>query len=206
MFVNTTTREINVRIVYCGATGSGAAENLRGLHPRLAPESRGRIVTSEAGPRRVTFFDFLPEGLGQVRGFTIRVHLYALDSDDTHVDDCDLSAFQDVDGVVFVADPRPERLAANIAGLERVGRSLATRGYAWETMPVAFQVLHREAEASFDGRELRDALAPGDRPWNEARAVDGGGVFDTVKAILRVTLTAMAAGRLREWVDPEKQR
>jgi hypothetical protein len=31
-------------------------------------------------------------------------------------------------------------------------------------------------------------------------------VFDTVKAILRVTLTAMAAGRLREWVDPEKQR
>lgn len=203
MFVNHVTREINVRVVYCGPTGASASANLRELHARLRPDARGRLVTSEDGRRRVVFFDFLPDGLGQVRGFTIRVHLYALDSDDPGVDDCDLSRFQDVDGVVFVADPREARIEANIAGFERVARSVEALGYAWATMPVAVQVLHRGPAADRDTTELRGALAPGARPWTEASAADGSGMFDTVKAVLRAVLTAMAAGRLKEWVDPQ---
>jgi hypothetical protein len=202
MFIHHASRELNVRIVYCGPPGSGASENLRVIHARLAPETRSELVTAESENRTMVFFDFLPEGLGKVRGYTIRLHLYALDTERDTADDCDLSTFQDVDGVVYVVDPRAERFEANIAGVERIATTLAQRQNDWRSTPAVFQLLHRAAEHERDHDALRAAMAPGERPWLEA-AADGTGMFDTLKAILRATLIAMGRGQLREWVDPQ---
>jgi hypothetical protein len=204
MFINGASREINVRIVYCGATGSEARKNLVHVHGRLSPDSRGELRTVEREARRVTFFDFLPEGLPSVRGFAVRVHLYALDSGTPSVDDCDVSAFSDVDGVVFVVDPRPARLEANIAGLERVQRSAEVRGYRWDLLPAVFQVLHRGDGNAAEDAALREAIAPGSKAWTVARVESGEGMFATVKEVLREVLSSMAKGHLREWTPPPR--
>lgn len=149
------------------------------------------------------FCDFLPEGLGKVHGYSIRLHLYALDTERDTADDCDLSTFQDVDGVVYVVDPSSGRLESNVAGVDRVVQSLAQRQNDGATTPWVFQVLHRHPAQEPPSDELRAAIAPGDRPWMEAWEVDGAGIFDTLKAVTRATLIAMGRGQLREWVDPQ---
>lgn len=205
MFVNHTSREINVRIVYCGPCGSGAAENLRALHARLPAESRGALFATTWSRRGVLFFDFLPPGLGAVRGYAIRVHVYAFDAERPGGDPCDLH-FQDVDGVVFVADERAARFEANLAAMERARNSLAARNYDPSAVPLVIQVFRRGAEGGVSLAEIRAAIDHGVYPAVEA-AADGAGVFDTLKSVLRSTLAAMAKSALHEWEEtPEQKR
>ena len=52
-------REVDCRVVYCGARGAGKTANLEYLHKALDPDTRGKLITPGRRGEGAYFFDFL---------------------------------------------------------------------------------------------------------------------------------------------------
>ena len=76
--INYSSREINCKIVYYGPGLGGKTTNIQYVYDKLAPETKGKLVTLATEMDRTLFFDFLPLELGEVKGFKTRFHLYTV--------------------------------------------------------------------------------------------------------------------------------
>ena len=77
-FINYASREINCKVTYYGAGLCGKVDNLRFIYRTAKPEAKGRLISLATEDDPTLFFDFLPLGLGNVRGFKTRFHLYTV--------------------------------------------------------------------------------------------------------------------------------
>src|SRR5512142_2268444 len=75
-FVNSSSREINCKIVYYGPGLCGKTTNLQYIHKRMDPDSRGKMISLATETERTLFFDFLPLSMCEVRGFKTRFHFF----------------------------------------------------------------------------------------------------------------------------------
>jgi hypothetical protein len=182
VFLNRSSRELNLRLVLAGAPGAGHDRLLRELFAWIPDDSKGSLFAVH-GASATLFFDFLPPGLGTIRGFALRLHLYAYEGEAQPGDVAGL--LQTADGVIFVHDPaQPERSAAWRAAIEQ---TLEAAGFEPSKVPYVFAA---------PGGAVPD---PGGRPCVALDAASGTGAPDVIMAATRACLVALKEDRLREW-------
>ena len=118
--INYASREINCKLVYYGPGLGGKTTNLEHVYGKVAPDTRGKMVSLATETERTLFFDFLPVDLGTIRGFKTRFHLYTVPVQ-VYYNASRKLILKGVDGVVFVADSQVERMEANIESMQNRG-------------------------------------------------------------------------------------
>ena len=191
--INYASREINCKLVYYGPGLGGKTTNLEHVYQKVAPASRGKMISLATETERTLFFDFLPVDLGTIRGFTTRFHLYTVPGQ-VFYDASRKLILKGVDGVVFVADSQIERMEANIESLENLRLNLTEQGYDLDKLPYVIQYNKRDLPNAAPMDQLRPVLNPTKVPEFEACATSGAGVFDTLKAVAKAVLTELKRG------------
>ena len=181
-FINYSSREINCKIVFYGPGLCGKTTNLQWIYKKTNPDSKGKMISLATETERTLFFDFLPLALGEIRGFKTRFHLYTVPGQ-VFYDASRKLILKGVDGVVFVADSQIERMEANIESIENLRLNLSEQGYDLDKIPYIIQYNKRDLPNVVPLEEMKKALNPRGVPDFEAVAMDGTGVFDTLKAV-----------------------
>jgi signal recognition particle receptor subunit beta len=181
-FVNYSTREINVKIVYYGPGLSGKTTNLQYLHARAPTQAKGRLISLATETECTRFFDFLPMSLGSLGGFQVWLHLYTVPGQLFYEASRKL-ILKGADGVIFVADSSPLRIDANGQSFRDMCRNLSDYGLSIPSLPVIIQFNKRDLPDAAPTVRIREALGNGarDLPEFEAVAAQGAGVFKTIK-------------------------
>ncbi len=188
--INYASREINCKLVYYGPGLGGKTTNIEYVYNKVQPETRGKLISLATEQERTLFFDFLPVDLGSIRGFKTRFHLYTVPGQ-VYYNASRRLILKGVDGVVFVADSQPERMDANIASMQNLYENLAEYGYDPVTLPLVVQYNKRDVATAVPVQELRAQLNPDDLPDFEAVAINGDGVFDTLKSVSKLVLKTL---------------
>jgi signal recognition particle receptor subunit beta len=189
-FINYASREINCKIVYYGPGLCGKTTNLQYIYDSTAQEAKGKLISLATETDRTLFFDFMPLELGTVRGFKTRFHLYTVPGQ-VYYDASRKLILKGVDGVVFVADSQEERFDANIESLYNLEENLAAQGYDLMKIPYVLQLNKRDLPNIVPLEDLVNELRRKDEPVFEAVAMNGTGVFDTLKAVAKQVLTEL---------------
>ena len=189
-FINYASREINCKIVYYGPGLCGKTTNLQHIYDSTAPQAKGKLISLATETDRTLFFDFMPLELGTVRGFKTRFHLYTVPGQ-VYYDASRKLILKGVDGIVFVADSQEERMDANIESLYNLEENLQTQGYNLLELPYVLQLNKRDLPSVVPTEDLVGELQRKNEPTFEAVAMDGTGVFDTLKAVAKQVLTEL---------------
>jgi mutual gliding-motility protein MglA len=189
--INYASREINCKLVYYGPGLGGKTTNLEYVYNKINPDTRGKLISLATEQERTLFFDFLPVDLGSIRGFKTRFHLYTVPGQ-VYYNASRRLILKGVDGIVFVADSQAERMDANIAAMENLYENLADYGYDAQRLPIVLQWNKRDLPNAVPLEEMRAQLNPTALQEFEAVAVEGQGVFDTLRAVSKQVLKALS--------------
>jgi signal recognition particle receptor subunit beta len=189
VFFNWATMQMAAKIVYYGPGLCGKTTNLSFIYAKTAPGSRGEMVSLETETDRTLFFDLLPLEVGKVGGFRTRLQLYTVPGQVFYNTTRKL-VLKGVDGMVFVADSQRPMAEANVESFRNLEENLLELGLSIESIPLQFN--KRDLKAILTVDELNARLNPEGRlDWFESVAVDGTGVFETLKAITKLTLRSL---------------
>jgi len=198
VFFNYATMQMAAKVVYYGPGLCGKTTNLHHIYGRTAPGSRGEMVSLETETDRTLFFDLLPLDVGVIGGFKTRVQLYTVPGQVFYNTTRKL-VLKGVDGIVFVADSQRAMKDANVESLANLKTNLAEIGIKIEEIPLVFQYNKRDLANILSLEELEQSLnAARTSESYEACAVLGQGVFETLKAISRLTLRSLKKRMLGE--------
>jgi mutual gliding-motility protein MglA len=189
--INYASREINCKVVYYGTGLGGKTTNLEYIYSRVSPETRGKMISLATETDRTLFFDFLPIDLGSIRGFKTRFHLYTVPGQ-VYYNASRKLILKGVDGLIFVADSQPHRAEANIEAMHNLYENLEAYGYDLSTIPFVIQYNKRDLADIIPVKDLRAQLNVGGVPDFEAVAVEGAGVFDTLKAVSKMVVRTLS--------------
>jgi signal recognition particle receptor subunit beta len=192
-FINYSSREIHCKIVYYGPGLCGKTTNLQYIYRRMNPESRGKMISLATETERTLFFDFLPLSMGEIRGFKTRFHLYTVPGQ-VFYDASRRLILRGVDGVVFCADSQLTRMDANVESLENLKINLREQGYDPDRIPLVLQYNKRDINSVSSVAELHALLNYRNVHEFEAIATTGVGVFETLKAIIKLVLIDLKRG------------
>ena len=189
--INYSSREINCKIVYYGPGLCGKTTNIQYVYNKVAPETKGKLITLATEMDRTLFFDFLPLELGTVRGFKTRFHLYTVPGQ-VYYDASRKLILRGVDGIVFVADSQTSRYDANIESLYNLHENLEEYKLHVDELPFVIQYNKRDMPDIIGLEDLEEELNPEGYPSLEAVAIKGVGVFDTLKTVAKGILQKLS--------------
>jgi mutual gliding-motility protein MglA len=158
--INYASREINCKLVYYGPGLGGKTTNLEHVYQKVAPDTRGKMVSLATETERTLFFDFLPVDLGTIRGFKTRFHLYTVPGQ-VYYNASRKLILKGVDGVVFVADSQIERMEANVESMQNLYDNMAQYGYDLTKIPFVIQYNKRDLPNAAPIKDLQGQLNPG---------------------------------------------
>jgi signal recognition particle receptor subunit beta len=198
VFFNYATMQMAAKVVYYGPGLCGKTTNLHHIYGRTAPGSRGEMVSLETETDRTLFFDLLPLDVGVIGGFKTRVQLYTVPGQVFYNTTRKL-VLKGVDGIVFVADSQRAMKDANVESLANLRTNLSEIGIKLDEIPLVLQYNKRDLGNILSVEELDQSLNPEKLNESyEACAVLGQGVFETLKAISRLTLRSLKKRMLGE--------
>jgi hypothetical protein len=189
--INYSSREINCKIVYYGPGLCGKTTNIEYVYNKVAPETKGKLITLATEMDRTLFFDFLPLELGTVKGFKTRFHLYTVPGQ-VYYDASRRLILRGVDGIVFVADSQISRYDANIESLYNLMENLESYKLKLEDIPYVLQYNKRDMPEIISVEDLEQEINPQGYPSFEAVAINGVGVFDTLKCVAKGVLKKLS--------------
>ncbi len=189
--INYASREITCKLVYYGTGLGGKTTNLEWIHSKVDPTSRGKMISLATETDRTLFFDFLPVDLGEIRGFKTRFQLYTVPGQ-VYYNASRRLILKGVDGIIFVSDSQAHRAEANIEAMHNLYENLATYNLNLETIPFAIQYNKRDLDNVLPVEELRRDLNPGGVPDFEAVAIEGKGVFETLRAVSKLVVKSLS--------------
>jgi len=189
---NAKDRIIECKLVYYGPGRGGKTTNLEYIFKAGQKYTKSDMVSINTKGDRTLFFDFLPIGLGKIRGCDVKVQLYTVPGQQKYSSTRRL-VLKNVDGVVFVADSLEIRRKANVLSLKDLQQNLAAQNMDIFKIPLIMQYNKRDlAEKgipilSVDTME-QDLNSKLNAPSFEASAIRGQGVGETLKKSLVLTL------------------
>ena len=194
-FVNLKKKEVQVKIVYYGPGRGGKTTNLEYIYRKFNKRIKSEMVTIKTQGDRTLFFDFLPLGLGKIKGYEIKIQFYTVPGQ-VKYDATRRLVLRGVDGVVFVADSMAVRRKHNILSLKNLQENLATYNKNIFRLPLVLQYNKRDL-AKKDipllpievmQKDLNSKLKV---PWFEASALEGHNVAETMKKIILMTVASL---------------
>jgi len=180
--VNYGTKEITYKIVYYGPGLGGKTTNLKYIHSQLDASTRGNLVSLATETERTLFFDFMPLDLGKVKDFSVRMGVYTVPGQVEYNRSRQL-ILDDVDGIIFVADSAANRLEDNVSSLLNMIENLAQYQVNLDQLPWLIQYNKRDLDDAMPLYQLEANVNIHKVPSFEAVALDGRGVFATLKAL-----------------------
>jgi signal recognition particle receptor subunit beta len=177
--VDFTERQLTLKLVYYGPPLSGKTSNLRALYGKVDQLNRGRLMTLDTRDDRTLFFDLLPIffriGTAGDTSFSFRIKVYTVPGQPVH-EATRKVVLAGADGVVFVADSRPDQRDANRAAWSSLAANLAALGL--DHVPIVVQYNKRDLPHVAPLAEL-DRFDEPTRTVTEAQAKAGIGVLET---------------------------
>jgi signal recognition particle receptor subunit beta len=122
--------------------------------------------------------------------YDARLHLYALPGD-LCFDSNRRLLLKGVDGIVFVADSRRERLDENLESLDNLRRHLIDDAMDLDRIPLVLQYNMRDLAGSLPLAEMNKVLNPDGRPAFPANARAGQGVLETLRSVSHLVLSRL---------------
>ena len=189
---NVKKREIECKLVFYGPGRCGKTTNLEWIHKAFTKQITGDMVSINTEGDRTLFFDFLPMGLGKIRGCEVRVQLYTVPGQIKYSSTRKL-VLKGADGLVFVADSMVVRREKNMISLKDLAQNLKEYGLNIFKVPLVLQYNKRDLAAegipvmSIEQME-QDLNRQLKVPAFPASAVNGDGVPATLKEALKLTL------------------
>jgi len=189
---NVKDRIIECKLVYYGSGRGGKTTNLEYIHKAGKKYVSEDMVSINTKGDRTLFFDFLPIGLGKIRGCDVKVQLYTVPGQAKYSSTRKL-VLKNVDGLVFVADSLEVRRKANMLSLKDLQQNLAEMNISIFKIPLVLQFNKRDLadeglpimSLELMNKELNSKLKA---PYFGASAVKGDGVQQTLKKALELTL------------------
>lgn len=196
-FINKSAKEIQVKIVYYGPGRCGKTTNLLYVNQKMNAKFMGKMISIDTRGDKTLFFDFLPLSLGAIRGFNIRVQLYTVPGQVLYNESRKM-VLKGVDGVVFVADSMEVQQEANKESLQNLRDNLSDDNLDLDELPLVLQFNKRDLEGSVIpvlSSETLDtdlnSMLKTPAPTVPASALQGGGVFDTLREISKITIKSV---------------
>jgi len=196
-------REIECKIVYYGPGRSGKTTNLEHIYKAFQKHVKGDMVSIDTEGDRTLFFDFLPFGIGKIKGCDVRVQLYTVPGQVQYSSTRKL-VLRGVDGLVFIADSLEVRRQKNMLSLRDLEQNLREYGMNIFRIPLVVQfnkrdlgeqgipIMPMEMLETDLNRQLKVPTFP-------ASALKGDGVGTTLNECLKLTLQALQ--RQFQWAE-----
>jgi len=188
--INTASREIQCKIVYYGIGQSGKTTNLQYIFQHSPPGARGKLLSVATEQEMTLFFDFLPIDLGLVHGFHVHFHLYTVPGQ-IRYERTRKTVLQGADGIVFVADSQRDRLEENYASVVELEANMVSIGKNLADFPLVMQWNKRDIPGALSVPVLEGYLNRRSLPTFEAVAMQGTGVFPTLRAICKTVMARL---------------
>lgn len=185
--INFGQREVSCKVVFYGPGMSGKTTNLEIIHKKAPKDAVGEMVSIATETDRTLYFDFLPLDLGQVAGMRTKFQLYTVPGQ-IYYNATRKLVLQGVDGVIFVADSSPEKMAENLESLQNLRDNLAEMNLTLDDVPLVIQYNKRDLPNAMSVADLNAQLNPMGVPTHEGVAREGKGVFATLKEISRLVI------------------
>ena len=188
-------REIECKVVYYGPGRGGKTTNLEYIFKTFRKQITGEMVSINTEGDRTLFFDFLPMGLGKIKGCEIKVQLYTVPGQVQYSSTRKL-VLRGVDGIVFVADSLEVRREKNMLSLKDLQANLKEYGLNIFKVPLVLQYNKRDLgeqgipvmtieQMDHDlNRQLKVPSFPGS-------ALKGDGVGVALKECMKLTLKSL---------------
>ena len=179
--------EINARIVYWGIPGAGISANLAMIHSKLKGDNRGALRRIPTRIDPTVEYEVLPIELGEVNG--VRTHLHVIGVPGAAEQSPTRKQLLDrIDGVVFVADSRPDCMEANIASLRELVEFLADYGCTTSELPFVIQYNKCDLVDPFLIERLHREIQIQGAAVYEASAKTGTGILKTLTTISKLVI------------------
>lgn len=201
-FVNYTTKNLAIKVVYYGPGLSGKTTNLRYIYSRMDDTSRGELLCLETPIERTLFFDLLPIRAGMIHNFRIHFQLMTVPGQ-VFYGASRRSVLKGADGIVFVADSQIPLLDANLENFDGLRKNLLEHNVDLNFIPLVFQYNKRDLDNLIPVETFNSLMNPLKLPFLESAAINGLGVFETLKEISKLTVPYVREKVFGEKVEPE---
>jgi signal recognition particle receptor subunit beta len=178
-------KAINCKVTFYGTGLGGKTTNIQYIHNKIDPTYKGKLVSLATKTERTLFFDFMPLSLGKIKGFRVTFNICTVPGQSFYNNSRKL-LLKGTDGIVFVADSQEHRFDANIDSMYNLQENLEEHGMKLEKIPHVIQYNKRDLPNILSVEELRSELNLYGVPDFEASALYGRGVFETLKAVIRI--------------------
>ncbi len=177
-------RKIDSKVVYCGPGRSGKTANLKYVYDHLDADHRGRFASMPTKGDPDLHIDVLPVRFGKIFGFHTTYHLCSGPGQAMALNTRRL-LLRDTDGIVFVADSRPNRMDANVDSMLELRECLD--GYEVDLANIPHVVQYNKADLvdQVDIGALRASLNRHGMPDFLASTKTGEGIMETLRAVVR---------------------
>ena len=180
-------KAIKHKIVHEGQSVYGQTTNLESIARKLKKEQCGDVRVSRVPEDKKAAYEVLPVDLGKVRGYRTAMQIYTVPGGTKHAA-IRRRILEGADGVVFVADLRPDRHDVTLAAVKELEGHPKVYGRTLEDTSLIVQYNRRDEvdESVLDRLHRRLALKPA--AFFEASANDGTGVLQTLTTLSKVIL------------------
>lgn len=182
--------EVHVKLVYYGPGLSGKTTNLEVLHRKAPEDKKSKLLSVSTKDDRTLFFDFMTLDLGQVGNLTTKFQLYTVPGQ-VYYNATRKLVLMAADGVVFVADSQEDKLEENIESFKNLEENLEANNLSIHKIPVHIQYNKRDLPDALPIEVLNEKINPHNFPYNEAKAVQGQGVYDSLKTLARRVMVTL---------------
>lgn len=185
--INFARKEINCKIVYYGPGMSGKTTNLEIVHQKTPGENKGELTCIATEGDRTLFFDFMPLNLGNIMGMNVKFQLYTVPGQ-VYYNSTRKLVLRGVDGVIFIADSAPDKMAENIESLDNLRENLDEYGKDINEIPIVIQYNKQDLPNALSSEEMDKKLNSYGAPAFPGVASKGEGVFTTLKALSAIII------------------
>ena len=172
---------VHIKIVFYGPSLSGKTTALRWLFANVRSLSKGRLVEIADELGRTTFFDFVPVTASERMVFDI----FTVAGQRRHARSR-ISVLRDSDGLIFMADSRPEMMNENLASLEELRIALGTDRLA--NMPIVIALNKRDLPNALPVEYIVEMLDVEGHPIFPTIATQGKNLLRMFQRVLRDAL------------------